>query len=117
MILRSRYYGIKPLRTKEALAAWDYALKVANDDIEREGVYLHMARVELNSGQFDTARQHLNMVTNQMYNVLKSRLTRNLREKETNAETGSANSPAGEANSGIIAEQKESVILKGTQKQ
>jgi tetratricopeptide (TPR) repeat protein len=79
------YYGIKPLRTNDALAAWNYALKVANDDFEREGVYIHLARVELNSGQFDKARQHLNLVTNQFYGVLKDRLTRNLAEKERKA--------------------------------
>ena len=67
---------------------------MANDDIEREGVYLHMARVELNSGQFDEARRHINLVTNQMYNVLKSRLARNLKEKESPGKIGTANSAA-----------------------
>ncbi len=86
--LAQSYYGIKPLRTKEALEAWEYAAKVANDNIEREGVYLHMARVELNSGMFDAARQHINIVTNQMYDVLKGRLTRNLAEKESKAKKG-----------------------------
>jgi tetratricopeptide (TPR) repeat protein len=76
------YYGIKPLRTREALTAWEYALKVANDDFEREGVYLHMARVELNSGLFQEARQHLALVKNDFYSTLKQRLTRNLHEKE-----------------------------------
>jgi tetratricopeptide (TPR) repeat protein len=84
------YYGIKPLRTEEALTAWNYALKVANDDIEREGVYLHMARVELNSGLFEEARKHLNVVTNGMYTVLKTRLVKNLAEKE-----GKAKEPKG----------------------
>jgi tetratricopeptide (TPR) repeat protein len=76
------YYGIKPLRTAEALTAWNDALKVANDAFEREGVYLHLARVELNSGLYEQARKHLNMVTNEFYNVLKGRLARNLAEKE-----------------------------------
>jgi tetratricopeptide (TPR) repeat protein len=76
------YYGIRPLRTTEALAAWNYALKIANDEFEREGVYIHLARVELNSGLFDQARKHLDLVTNQFYNVLKGRLNRNLLEKE-----------------------------------
>lgn len=80
--LAQSYYGIKPLRTDEALAAWDYALKIANDAIEREGVYLHIARVELNSGRFEDARKHLASVTNQMYTTLKIRLLRNLVDKE-----------------------------------
>jgi tetratricopeptide (TPR) repeat protein len=79
------YYGIKPLRTEEALTAWNEALKIANDDFEREGVYIHLARVELNSGLFDQARNHLNLVTNEFYNVLKGRLNRNLLEKEKKA--------------------------------
>ncbi|MSU60897.1 MAG: hypothetical protein EXS31_00630 [Pedosphaera sp.] len=93
--LAQSYYGIKPLRTKEALEAWEYAVKVANDNIEREGVYLHMARVELNSGMFIAARQHINIVTNQMYDVLKGRLIRNLAEKEAKAKKGDS---AGAAN-------------------
>jgi tetratricopeptide (TPR) repeat protein len=78
------YYGIKPLRTQEALAAWNYALKIANDDFERQGVYVHLARVEISSGRFQEARNHLNQVTNSFYNVLKGRLSRNLTEKEKN---------------------------------
>ncbi len=79
------YYGIKPLRTEEALAAWNYALKIANDDFERQGVYVHLARVELNSGLFDQAQKHLDLVTNDFYNGLKSRLQRNLLEKQGKA--------------------------------
>jgi tetratricopeptide (TPR) repeat protein len=92
--LAQSYYGIKPLRTEDALSAWDYALKVANDDIEREGVYTHIARVELNSGRFAEARRHLNQVTNQMYLTLKTRLLKNLSEKET-ANQGTNAPPAG----------------------
>jgi tetratricopeptide (TPR) repeat protein len=100
--LAQSYYGIKPLRAKEALEAWEYALKIANDDIEREGVYLHMARVELNSGRFDEARRHIGMVTNQMYNVLKARLTRNLQEKESRSKAeGSAQAAAVENAPGL----------------
>jgi tetratricopeptide (TPR) repeat protein len=76
------FYGIRPLRVEEALQAWDEALKVANDEIERQGVYLHIARVSLNSGRFEQARQHLEKVQDPMYDVLKSRLVRNLEEKE-----------------------------------
>ena len=83
--LAQSYYGIKPLRTADALAAWNQALPLANDDVEREGIYLHLARVELNSGLFQDARKHLQIVTNQMHAVLKERLLRNLGEKENQA--------------------------------
>src|SRR5439155_17832279 len=81
------YYGIKPLRTEEALAAWNYALKIANDDIERQGVYIHLARIELNSGLFDEARKHLETVTHEMYGGLKERLIKNLNTKEASAKS------------------------------
>jgi tetratricopeptide (TPR) repeat protein len=82
------YYGIKPLRTEAAIAGWEYALKIANDDLEREGVHLHLARVNLNSGRFDQARKHLDAVTHQMHSVLKQRLERNLVAKEKEAREG-----------------------------
>jgi len=83
--LAQSYYGIKPLRADDALAAWNYTLKIAKDDVQREGVYVHLARVQLNSGQFEDARRNLSLVTNDVYQVLKSRLTRNLAEKEQKA--------------------------------
>ncbi|MBI4660858.1 MAG: tetratricopeptide repeat protein [Verrucomicrobia bacterium] len=89
--LAQSYYGIKPLRTADALAAWKQALDLAHDDIEREGVYLHMARVELNSGLFEPARKHLLSVTNQIHLDLKNRLLRNLTQKENQGQT--TNSP------------------------
>ena len=80
--LAQSYYGIKPVRTEDALQAWTNALRVAHDEIEREGVYLHLARFKLNAGRFAEARAHLNAVTNENYAELKSRLTRNLEERE-----------------------------------
>jgi len=49
------YYGIKPRARTKRWLAWNYALKIARDDIEREGVYIHFARVKLNAGRFDEA--------------------------------------------------------------
>lgn len=96
--LAQTYYGIKPLRADEAIEAWNYALKIANDDIEREGVHIHLARVKLNSGRFAEAREHLNSVTNQMYTVLKTRLLRNLVQKEASAlSTNATRAPASPA--------------------
>ncbi|HZL78576.1 MAG TPA: hypothetical protein VFC17_06960, partial [Candidatus Limnocylindrales bacterium] len=58
------YYGIKPLRTNDALVAWTNALTIAKDDNEREGVLLHLARVKISAGFYDEAQVHLDAVTN-----------------------------------------------------
>jgi tetratricopeptide (TPR) repeat protein len=76
------YYGIKPPRNNEALAAWDYALKVAKDDLQREGVYLHMARVKIGMGLMKEARQHIDAVSRKEYDDLKARLLKSLASKE-----------------------------------
>jgi tetratricopeptide (TPR) repeat protein len=80
--LAQTYYGIKPLRLDEALAAWTNTLAVAHDEIEREGVYVHFARLKLQGDRFAEVHAHLNAVTNEMYSVLKNRIARNLEEQE-----------------------------------
>ena len=82
------YYGIKPTRTDAALNAWSNALHIASTDVEREGVYIHLARFELNADRFAESHAHLNMVTNAVYDDLKTRLTRNLAKREREKETG-----------------------------
>lgn len=95
------YYGIKPPRWKEGLEAWTEALKVAHSEVEREGVYIHLARFNLKLGQFDAARQDLSMVTNDMYLTLKKRVTRNLAEAIAEAATNApAMPPAAKVRSG-----------------
>ena len=86
------YYGIRPMRTGDAIAAWESALKIAPDAKEREGVYIHLARIKLNAERFDEVRQHLNSVTNEMYAPLKNRLLRNLERQEN--ESKGTNAPA-----------------------
>ncbi len=83
--LAQSYYGIKPIRTADALRSWTNALAIAHDEIEREGVYLHLARFKLNAGLFAEAHAHLNDVTNENYAELKSRLAHNLEERERQA--------------------------------
>jgi tetratricopeptide (TPR) repeat protein len=90
--LAQSYYGIRPVRTEEALQAWTNALNIAHDEIEREGVYIHLARFKLNAGRFAEAREQLNAVTNEMYAVMKRQLTRNLDERENQAK-GTNNPP------------------------
>jgi tetratricopeptide (TPR) repeat protein len=82
------YYGIRPLRTNDALTAWTNVLQIAHDDNEREGVYLHLARIKMAVGRFAEARAHLNNVTNAGFAAVKHRLERNLAERES-AETNS----------------------------
>ena len=92
------YYGIKPLRTNDALQAWTNTLAIAHDEVEREGVYLHLARVKLAIGRFDEVHAHLDAVTNAMYADLKKRLARNLDAQEHPA-PATNNSPAAEIKS------------------
>ena len=81
--LAESYYGIKPARTEAALVAWTNALRIASTEVEREGVYLHLARFKMYyAGRLAEARAHLNDVTNAMYAELKKRLVRNLEERE-----------------------------------
>lgn len=81
------YYGIKPLRVDEALMAWTNALKIATNDFEREGVYIHLARVKILGGRFAEAQAQLNIITNSAYDTLKTRLQRSLITHEKEAET------------------------------
>jgi tetratricopeptide (TPR) repeat protein len=76
------YYGIRPLRTNDALVAWANTLKIAHNETEREGVYIHLARIKTSIGRFDEARAHLDAVTNSVYADMKQRLERNLAERE-----------------------------------
>jgi tetratricopeptide (TPR) repeat protein len=76
------YYGIKPLRTNDALVAWTNTLAIARDEVEREGVYLHLARIKMSVGRFDEARAHIADVTNTVYTDLKNRLIRSMAQRE-----------------------------------
>lgn len=82
------FYGTRPPRYQEGLAAWKLVLPLARDEIEREGVYVHLARIETKLGQLADAEQHLSSVTNEMYSTIKNTLTKNLKaaqEKLKNA--------------------------------
>ena len=76
------YYGIKPLRTNDALVAWTNALNITHNEVEKEGVYIHLARIKLGIGRFDDARADLNVITNSALADMRKRLERNLAEKE-----------------------------------
>jgi tetratricopeptide (TPR) repeat protein len=76
------YYGIKPPRHDDAMKAWNYALSLAESDLAREGVMIHLGRTELISTNFAKAREYLNAVTNAELAELKSRVLRSLESKE-----------------------------------
>jgi predicted negative regulator of RcsB-dependent stress response len=90
------FYGIKPAVTlapeerdaaqtklnQQAIAAWETALKIAGDDVQREGVHIHLARIKINARRFAEARTHLDAVSNPVYTEIKQTLTRNLEQKQ-----------------------------------
>ena len=87
------FYGIKPLRTDDALRAWTNAFQLAEDVVEREGVHLHFARVKWMAGRFDESRGHLTVVTNAQNLEVKRRVLRSLeaeieKRSSTNAAAG-----------------------------
>lgn len=83
--LAQTFYGIRPPRHADALAAWEKALTLASDELEREGVRVHLARVQIQAGNFDAARAQLGQITNVNYAVVKTRLEKTLAAKENPA--------------------------------
>ena len=53
---------------------------MAHDEIEREGVHIHLARLHLQLGEYDQARTNLDVVTNADYAKMKEVLARNLND-------------------------------------
>ena len=85
------FYGIQPPRTDDALRAWTNVFQLAGDDVEREGVHIHFARVKWKAGRFDEARGHLNVVTNAQNLEVKRRVLKSLEaEVEKRANTNAA---------------------------
>ena len=58
------------------------ALHVADNERDRDGIFLHLARWHLRLGQWDAVRTNLALVTHPAHLDVKSRLQRNLDEKE-----------------------------------
>ena len=88
------FYGIRPLRLQEGLAAWNQCLKIARDELERQGVFIHLARIQLALNHFDESQRALDAVTNQMYSVLKNKLQANLNQSLQRALTNGVPQPA-----------------------
>lgn len=92
--LAQTYYGIQPPRVTDAFQAWKEAFKIARDDIEREGVRLHLARWHRTAGDLAAARQELALVTNQMYAVSKERILKSLSKNESRTNSVPESLPA-----------------------
>lgn len=67
---------------EEGLRAWTEAEKLAGDDLDREGVALHKARLAGMHGRFDEARKFLEGVTHPGLADLKARVARGVEYKE-----------------------------------
>jgi tetratricopeptide (TPR) repeat protein len=83
------YYGTRPFRTNDALVAWTNALQIAHNDVEREGVYIHLARTKMLAGRYAEARAQLAAVTNSMYASLKQTLEHGISQRESKATNAS----------------------------
>jgi tetratricopeptide (TPR) repeat protein len=90
--LAQTYYGIQPPRSKEAFHAWNDALKIARDDLEREGIHIHLARWQRTVGDLEGAKRELNLVTNATYAAVKGSILKSL-EKRKAAETNAPTEP------------------------
>jgi tetratricopeptide (TPR) repeat protein len=95
--LAQTYYGIKPPKfddtnatrqaelklADEAMTAWHVAQKMARTELEREGINLHFARWQINTGRYEEARKSLTAVTNDFWARSKTTLTKKLANRET----------------------------------
>ncbi|MBE7504497.1 MAG: tetratricopeptide repeat protein [Verrucomicrobiales bacterium] len=74
----------------EAIAAWRQAERLATDELEREGVAIHMARLCGMHGEFAQGRQHLERVRHAGLAEVKTRVRQSLDLKEAQARPGPA---------------------------
>ena len=91
------FYGTNPARWEDGLAAWTDVLKIAATPTEKEGVYVHLARINIHLGRLDDARQCLGQINDNMYASLKQTLTRNLNEAQGKAQGTNAAPAASES--------------------
>jgi len=89
------FYGVKaaPAETAEgrrqadlqlagvARGAWLDALALADNEDDRAGIFLHLARWNIRTGEFEAARTNLTLVTNEVHLDMRKRLERNIAEK------------------------------------
>jgi Flp pilus assembly protein TadD len=102
------FYGIRPpadadaaareafayRNTTNAVAAWEHAFSLAADEIERQGVHIHLARLQINLAQYAEAQKHLKAVTLPEYASLRERLEKNLGRREASGATNAPPEPS-----------------------
>ncbi|MEI7731688.1 MAG: hypothetical protein WCO56_19105 [Verrucomicrobiota bacterium] len=70
---------------EESLAAWRRAEAVAEDDVQRQGVWLHYARICISLQRFDDAQKHLDKVQAMEYLGTCNELTEKLKDARAKA--------------------------------
>ena len=85
--LAQSFYGANPPRREEALAAWKHALTLATTDQERQGIHIHLARVQLQSGKLDEAEGSLAHVDHPEMREIKEKLQSEIAAKKAPAST------------------------------
>jgi tetratricopeptide (TPR) repeat protein len=88
------FYGIRPLRLEDGLTAWNHCLQIAQSERDRQGVYIHLARINLALKRFDETQKALDTVTNREYFGLKNKLAANLKAAINQAFTNAPPQPA-----------------------
>lgn len=84
------YYGVRPFRHADAIQAWTHALTLAADEVQRQGVYLHLARSEGLGGGYDRGRAWLEKIDINKFLDLKQRVGDTLDRKEREAAEAAA---------------------------
>ncbi len=74
------YYAVRPFPYAAALQAWTNALANAQNEGDREAIYVHLARVKMLAGWLAEARAQLNAVTNET--PAKAALLRAIQERQ-----------------------------------
>lgn len=100
------YYGVRPMRTNDALMAWTNCLNICKDENEREGILIHLARTKIAAGRYTEAQAHLDAITNTAFADLKGRLERMIAR---NQNPGTNSAPAVQTNSAASAQPSTNV--------
>jgi tetratricopeptide (TPR) repeat protein len=93
------FYGTKPPRWKDGLVAWQEAMPKAGDEVERQGVLVHYARIKMNLGQLEEARKDLNALTHEMYQGIRKTLEKKLARLESESKQNKKEEPSGKSGS------------------
>ena len=76
------FYMPKPFRHEEAIDAWKHTLTLAQDENQRQGVYLHLARCDSLGGNYSRGREWLAKISIADFDDLKRRVGDTIDRKE-----------------------------------